>query len=162
MIYVYPLSGRPGVDLPAGWNEIPGARGCTPETCGFRDHYAELQAAGVDTVHGLSSQATDYQAELADRLGLPFTVLSDPAFKLAEAIGLPTFNTADGLRLYKRLTMVIADGVIEHVFYPISHLTSTQLRSSRGSALARVSAHSDQPALGRRVQHSCMNTSPSA
>lgn len=119
VIYVYPLSGRPGVDLPAGWNEIPGARGCTPETCGFRDHYAELQAAGVDTVHGLSSQATDYQAELADRLGLPFTILSDPAFKLAEAIGLPTFNTADGLRLYKRLTMVIADGVIEHVFYPI-------------------------------------------
>ena len=81
VIYVYPLSGRPGVDLPAGWNEIPGARGCTPETCGFRDHYAELQAAGVDTVHGLSSQATDYQAELADRLGLPFTILSDPDFE---------------------------------------------------------------------------------
>ncbi len=119
VIYVYPLTGRPGVDLPAGWNEIPGARGCTPETCGFRDHYAGLQAAGIGAVYGMSSQTTDYQAELAGRLGLPFTILSDPGFELAGAIGLPTFTTSDGQRLYKRLTMVIADGVIEHVFYPI-------------------------------------------
>ncbi len=118
VLYIYPLSGQPGIDLPDGWNTIPGARGCTPEACGFRDHHADLLAAGATAVYGLSSQDSDYQAELADRLGLPFQILSDPARKLAEALDLPTF-TAGGQRLYKRLTLVIADGRIEHVFYPI-------------------------------------------
>ena len=119
VIYVYPLSGRPALTFPPAGTRSPAPAAAHRRRCGFRDHYAELQAAGVAAVHGLSSQATDYQAELAERLGLPFTILSDPDFKLAGAIGLPTFNTSDGQRLYKRLTMVITDGVIEHVFYPI-------------------------------------------
>jgi peroxiredoxin len=118
VIYIYPLSGRPGVDLPTGWNDIPGARGCTPEACGFRDHFAELHDAGAANVHGLSSQSTDYQAELAERLALPFAILSDPGFSLGGALGLPTF-TADGDRLYKRLTLIVTDGRVEHAFYPI-------------------------------------------
>jgi peroxiredoxin len=118
VLYIYPMSGQPGVDLPDGWNEIPGARGCTPEACGFRDHHAELRAAGAVTVYGLSSQSTAYQAELAERLGLPFEILSDTGHALGQALDLPTF-TAGGERLYKRLTMIVADGRVEHVFYPI-------------------------------------------
>jgi peroxiredoxin len=118
VLYIYPMTGQPGVDLPEGWNSIPGARGCTPETCGFRDHHAELKAAGAGTVFGLSSQSTDYQAELAERLGLPFEILSDTGHELGGALDLPTFTAGDQ-RLYKRLTLVIADGRIEHVFYPI-------------------------------------------
>lgn len=118
VLYLYPLSGRPGVDLPDGWDAIPGARGCTPEACGFRDHFAELREAGAERVLGLSSQDTAYQAELADRLGLPFPILSDPEFRLDTALGLPTFTTS-GQRLYKRLTLIVTDGRIEHVFYPI-------------------------------------------
>ncbi|MEU1342483.1 MerR family transcriptional regulator [Streptomyces sp. NPDC005827] len=118
VIYVYPLTGRPGTDLPEGWNSIPGARGCTPETCGFRDHFQDLLEAGAGRVYGLSSQDTDYQNEVVERLGLPFGMLSDPALDLARAIGLPTFE-ADGNRLFKRLTLVVRDSVIEHVFYPI-------------------------------------------
>jgi peroxiredoxin len=119
VIYLYPLSGRPGVDLPNGWDAIPGARGCTPEACGFRDHHADLQAAGARAVYGLSSQSTDYQAELADRLGLPFSILSDPDLALAEALELPTFEVAGGKRLFSRLTLIVTDGRIEHAFYPI-------------------------------------------
>ncbi len=118
VLYIYPLTGQPGVDLPNGWNAIPGARGCTPEACGFRDHYAELRAAGATAVYGLSSQDSDHQRELADRLGLPFPLLADTALQLAETLELPTF-TVGGERLYKRLTLVIAAGQIEHVFYPI-------------------------------------------
>jgi peroxiredoxin/DNA-binding transcriptional MerR regulator len=116
VIYVYPLTGRPGVDLPAGWDDIPGARGCTTEACDFRDHHDELVAAGARRVFGLSSQDTDYQRELVARLRLPFPMLSDHALRLADL--LPTFE-AGGLTLYKRLTLVIADGAIEHVFYPV-------------------------------------------
>jgi peroxiredoxin len=118
VLYIYPLSGRPGVDLPDGWDAIPGARGCTPEACGFRDHHAELRAAGAAAVFGLSSQSTDYQSELAERLGLPFEILSDPDLAVADALRLPTFTVEDG-RLYKRLTLVVTDGRIEHAFYPI-------------------------------------------
>jgi peroxiredoxin len=118
VLYIYPMTGQPGVDLPDGWNAIPGARGCTPETCGFRDHHAELQAAGATAVYGLSSQSTDYQAELAERLALPFEILSDPDHEFADALQLPTF-TAGGQRLYKRMTLVVQDGRIEHVFYPV-------------------------------------------
>lgn len=119
IIYLYPLTGRPGVDLPEGWDAIPGARGCTPEACGFRDHYAELRAAGAQQVWGLSSQDADYQAEVVRRLGLPFGMLSDEAFVLADALNLPTFAAAGHPRLYTRLTLVVRDGRIEHVFYPI-------------------------------------------
>ena len=118
VLYIYPMTGQPGVDLPEGWNAIPGARGCTPETCGFRDHYAELKAAGAVTVYGLSSQSTDYQAELSERLRLPFEIISDTGHELADALDLPTFTVGDQ-RLYKRLTLIIADARIEHVFYPI-------------------------------------------
>lgn len=118
LLYLYPMTGQPGVALPDGWDEIPGARGCTPEACGFRDHHAELRAAEVRTVYGLSSQSTEYQREAAQRLELPFALLSDPDLELAQALGLPTF-VADGARLYRRLTLVVTDGVIEHVFYPV-------------------------------------------
>ena len=118
VLYVYPLSGRPGVDLPDGWDEIPGARGCTPEACGFRDHHTAIRVAGADGVYGLSAQSTDYQAELAERLHLPFEILSDPGLEVAGALRLPTF-TVDGSQLYKRLTLIVKDGRIEHVFYPI-------------------------------------------
>jgi peroxiredoxin len=118
VLYVYPMTGVPGTALPEGWNEIPGARGCTPESCGFRDHHAELARAGAPNVFGLSSQSTSYQAEMAERLELPFPVLSDESLQLAQLLGLPTFETA-GMRLYRRLTMIIAEARIEHVFYPV-------------------------------------------
>ncbi len=118
IIYIYPMTGQPGVALPEGWDEIPGARGCTPESCGFRDHYAELRAAGAERVYGLSSQDTAYQREAVERLQLPFAMLSDPGLRLADALGLPTF-TVEGRRLYQRLTLVIDGGVVRHAFYPV-------------------------------------------
>jgi peroxiredoxin/DNA-binding transcriptional MerR regulator len=118
IVYCYPLTGRPDTDLPEGWNNIPGARGCTSEACDFRDHHGDLTAAGATHVFGLSSQSTVYQKEVADRLRLPFPMVSDTGFRLAATLGLPTFE-AGGVRLYKRLTLVIRDGVIEHVFYPV-------------------------------------------
>jgi peroxiredoxin len=118
VVYIYPMTGRPGVELPPGWDDIPGARGCTPESCGFRNLHAELLAAGAAPVFGLSSQPSDYQREAVDRLQLPFAMLSDEHLALAGELGLPTF-TVDGTTLYRRLTMIITDGVIEHVFYPI-------------------------------------------
>ncbi|GHF26243.1 putative thiol-specific antioxidant related protein/Peroxidoxin BcpB [Streptomyces mashuensis] len=118
VLYLYPLSGRPDTDLPEGWNAIPGARGCTPEACGFRDHHQELTAAGATAVYGLSSQDTAYQREFAGRLRLPFAVLSDPGLELAAALDLPTFE-AGGARLFRRMTLIVRDGVIEHVFHPV-------------------------------------------
>jgi peroxiredoxin/DNA-binding transcriptional MerR regulator len=118
VVYVYPLTGSPGVDLPEGWDGIPGARGCTAEAHGFRDHHAELRDAGAARVYGLSSQATDYQRELADRLRLPFAMLSDQAFLLHGALGLPVF-AAGGMTVYRRLTVIVSAGVIEQVFYPV-------------------------------------------
>lgn len=118
VLYIYPLSGQPGVDLPDGWDNIPGARGCTPEACGFRDHHQDLINAGVARVYGLSSQDSDYQRELVERLHLPFRMLSDPTLSLARALDLPTFQ-AGGQELYKRLTLVVRYGVVERAFYPI-------------------------------------------
>ncbi|KJY43392.1 peroxiredoxin [Streptomyces sp. NRRL B-1568] len=118
VLYVYPLTGRPDADLPQGWDAIPGARGCTTQACGFRDHHAELVAAGAARVFGLSSQETGYQREVVERLRLPFSMLSDPGLALARELGLPTFE-AGGVPLFKRLTMIVRDGAIEHVFYPV-------------------------------------------
>jgi peroxiredoxin len=117
VIYIYPMTGRPGVALPPGWDEIPGARGCTPESCAFRDHHAEIRSLGAE-VFGLSSQPTDYQREVHDRLHLTFDLLSDESFHFADALELPTFSAA-GVRLLRRVTLVSREGVIEHVFYPI-------------------------------------------
>jgi peroxiredoxin len=118
VIYLYPRTGVPDVPLPEGWDLIPGARGCTPESCGFRDHFAELQAAGASTVFGLSSQTSEYQREAVERLHLPFAMLSDPDFEFASGLRLPTFE-ASGMRLYQRLTLIVSNAVIEHVFYPV-------------------------------------------
>ncbi|MCU1272104.1 MAG: peroxiredoxin [Acidobacteriaceae bacterium] len=118
VVYTYPRTGKPGVPNPEGWDLIPGARGCTPQTCAFRDHFAELRALGVDYLFGLSTQGPAYQREAAERLHLPFTILSDELFELTTALRLPTFATS-GMTLLKRLTLVINDGVIEHVFYPV-------------------------------------------
>jgi peroxiredoxin len=118
IVYAYPRTGQPGVALPEGWDAIPGARGCTPQSCSFRDHFAELRALGVDHLFGLSTQDTAYQAEAAGRLHLPFPILSDEKQALTSAIGLPTFETS-GMTLLKRLTLVIRDGVVTRVFYPV-------------------------------------------
>jgi len=117
VVYVYPRSGVPGVPLPDGWDLIPGARGCTPESCGFRDHFTELQKLGAD-VFGLSSQDHEYQKELAERIELPFPILSDPDLEMKATLRLPTF-IASGMELYCRLTLVIRNGKIVHTFYPI-------------------------------------------
>ena len=118
VLYIYPRTGVPGVDLPPGWDEIPGARGCTPQSCSFRDHFAELKGLGVDQVFGLSTQDTDYQREAAERLHLPFPILSDAELKFTRALKLPTFTVA-GMTLLKRMVFVIDDGVISEVFYPV-------------------------------------------
>jgi peroxiredoxin len=118
VVYAYPRTGRPGVDNPDGWDMIPGARGCTPQTCAFRDHFAELKALGVDHLFGLSTQDTAYQREAAERLHLPFAILSDTDLALTKALNLPTFTTA-GMTLLKRLALVIDGGVIRQVFYPV-------------------------------------------
>ena len=103
--------------LPAGWDDIPGARGCTLETCGFRDHHADLAKLQTE-VYGVSVQTTEYQQEMVERLKVPFEVLSDADMKLVKALKLPTF-TAGGMTLIKRLTLVASAGRIEHVFYPV-------------------------------------------
>ncbi|MGH8671374.1 MAG: peroxiredoxin [Burkholderiales bacterium] len=117
VIYIYPMTGRPDVPLPDGWDGVPGARGCTPQSCGFRDHYAELKALKTG-VFGLSAQTTEYQREARDRLHLPFELLSDSSLKLKSALRLPTFNVA-GMELFKRLTLVAENGRIKKVFYPV-------------------------------------------
>jgi peroxiredoxin len=117
VVYAYPMTGRPGVTLPAGWDDIPGARGCTLETCGFRDHHADLGKLQTE-VYGVSVQTSEYQQEMVERLKVPFEVLSDADMALVRALTLPTF-TAGGMTLIKRLTIVASGGRIEHVFYPV-------------------------------------------
>jgi len=118
VVYAYPRTGIPGIENPPGWDMIPGARGCTPQSCAFRDHFAELKALGVSHLFGLSTQDPAYQREAAGRLHLPFPILSDEHLQLTRALRLPTFETS-GMTLLKRLTLVIRDGKIEHVFYPV-------------------------------------------
>lgn len=117
VIYVYPMTGRPGIPLPDGWDGIPGARGCTPQSCSFRDHYAELKVLHTG-VFGLSAQTTEYQREAKDRLHLPFQLLSDSTLLLKSTMRLPTFMAA-GMELFKRLTLITHDGRIEKAFYPV-------------------------------------------
>jgi peroxiredoxin len=118
VVYVYPRTGVPGVDSLPGWDDIPGARGCTPQSCGFRDHFGELKRLGVGQLYGLSTQDTGYQREAATRLHLPFAILSDEKFALTKALKLPTFTTS-GMTLLKRMALVIDDGVITKAFYPV-------------------------------------------
>lgn len=118
VVYAYPRTGRPGIENPDGWDLIPGARGCTPQTCSFRDRFAELTALGVARLFGLSTQDHDYQREAAERLHLPFPLLSDVELRLTRAMSLPTFEVA-GMTLLKRFTLVLSAGAIEHVFYPV-------------------------------------------
>lgn len=118
LLYVFPMTGSPERDMPEGWDAIPGARGCTLNNCDFRDHYADLLRSGIRRVYGLSSQHMDYQQGVAKALGLPYPLLTDEELRLANDPGLPTFVAGD-LTLYRRQTLVVLDGVIEHVFYPV-------------------------------------------
>lgn len=117
VLYCYPMTGQPGVALPDGWDAIPGARGCTPQSCSFRDHFQELRQLGAQ-VYGLSVQSTDYQREAAARLHLPFPLLSDAGLDFTKGLALPTFEVA-GTRLNKRVTLIACDGVIRKYFYPV-------------------------------------------
>jgi peroxiredoxin len=116
-VYVYPRTGRPGEPLLEGWDEIPGARGCTPQSCAFRDHVQDLAAHGASVV-GVSAQAPGEQSEFAEREHIPYPLLSDRDLQLADRLGLPTFEAA-GMRLYRRLTFIASEGHIEKVFYPV-------------------------------------------
>jgi peroxiredoxin len=118
VLYLYPRTGVPGVDLPPGWNDIPGARGCTPQSCGFRDHFAELKGLGVSHLFGLSTPDTDYQREAAERLHLPFAILSDAGLAFTRAMKLPTFIVA-GMTLLKRMALVVDEGIVGKAFYPV-------------------------------------------
>jgi peroxiredoxin len=117
VLYVCPRTGRPDQPLPTGWDDIPGARGCTPQSCAYRDRAADLGILGA-RVFGLSTQDTAYQQEVVARLHLPFLLLSDERLELKTALSLPTFEV-DGMMLIKRLTLIIGDGAIETVFYPV-------------------------------------------
>jgi peroxiredoxin len=117
VVYIYPRTGRPDQEPPDGWNAFPGARGCTPQSCSFRDHKAELQALGAN-IFGLSTQDTAYQREAVERLHLPFELLSDEDFAFVQALRLPTFELADE-RFVKRITLILRDGAVEKVFYPV-------------------------------------------
>ncbi len=117
VVYCYPRTGTPNTSLPEGWDRIPGARGCTPQSCAYRDHYQELKALGAE-VFGLSVQTTEYQTEMVNRLHLPFLVLSDEHFEFQPALNFPTFEVA-GMTLLKRLTLIVKDGVVQYVHYPV-------------------------------------------
>lgn len=118
VLFIYPMTGTPGVALPDGWDAIPGARGCTPHTCAFRDLHAELTAAGAAAVFGLSTQTLPEQQATVERLHLPFPLLSDAGLALARAMRLPTMQV-DGKTMIKRMALIIDDGTIAHVFYPV-------------------------------------------
>jgi peroxiredoxin len=118
VVYIYPRTGVPGQTMPSGWDATPGARGCTPQSCSFRDHFAELRQLGVAQLFGLSTQDSDYQREAAERLHLPFPILSDAKFAFTRAVDLPTFTVA-GMTLLKRMALVIDNGVVAKVFYPV-------------------------------------------
>ena len=118
VVYCYPRTGRPDQPVPESWDAIPGARGCTPQACSFKDHYSALTKTGVSYIFGLSTQDTDYQREVVERLKLPFHLLSDRELQFARALKLPMFQF-DSMILIKRLTLVIDNGRITKVFYPV-------------------------------------------
>jgi peroxiredoxin len=118
IVYCYPRTGESGQPVPEGWDAIPGARGCTPQSCGFRDHFQELREAGAAHLFGLSTQDTDYQREAVNRLRLPFSLLSDRDLAFTRALNLPTFQF-NSMTLIRRLTLIIEEGVIRKVFYPV-------------------------------------------
>ena len=117
VFYCYPMTGVPGKPLPEGWDQIPGARGCTPQTCGFRDRHQQLTELNT-RVYGVSTQSTEYQREMVRRLKVPFEILSDAEFKLCDALNLPTFEV-NQMRLLKRITLIVRAARIEHVLYPV-------------------------------------------
>ena len=117
VVYCYPRTGRPDQPIPTGWNEIPGARGCTPQSCAFRDNHIKFESLGA-RVFGLSTQDSDYQREVVQRLHLPFELLSDSELAFTRSLRLPTFEV-ESMTLVKRLTLVIDDGKITKVFYPV-------------------------------------------
>ncbi|HYV15998.1 MAG TPA: peroxiredoxin [Conexibacter sp.] len=117
VLYVYPRTGVPGQPSPDGWDAIPGARGCTPQSCAFRDHHAELQALGAEVL-GLSAQSAEEQREFATREHIPFALLADPDLQVAHALELPTFEV-EGMRLYKRITLIVRGNAIVKAFYPV-------------------------------------------
>ena len=118
VLYIYPMTGTPGVALPEGWDSIPGARGCTPQSCAFRDHHDELRAAGAAQVFGLSTQDPEEQRAAAERLHLPFPLLSDAEGAFGRALSLPGFEAAGRTRL-RRMTLILEAGRIVHAFYPV-------------------------------------------
>lgn len=118
VVYFYPMTGSPDSPPMVGWNEIPGARGCTPQCCAFRDHYAELMALGISNVFGASSQDIEEQKAAVERLNLPFELLNDAAFEFTNALKLPTFEY-EQCKLIKRLALIIENGIILKVFYPV-------------------------------------------
>ena len=118
VIYVYPMTGVPGKELPEGWDEIPGARGCTPQSCSFRDNFSKLKKLGVNNIFGLSTQSTEYQKELATRLHLPYPILSDEKLEFSKKLKLPMFKVLK-MNLLKRITLILKDNKIIKYFYPI-------------------------------------------
>lgn len=118
VVFVYPMTGPPDQDLPDGWDTIPGARGCSPEACDFRDNAVALIRSGVDKLYGLSAQTSVEQREAITRLHLPYALIADPELVLRDALNLPTF-TVEGRTYYKRISLIIEDGFIRDVFYPV-------------------------------------------
>lgn len=118
VLYIYPMTGQPGKPLPNGWDLIPGARGCTPQSCAFRDYFTELKNLGISALFGLSTQESTYQHEAAERLHLPFPLLSDHSLNFANSLSLPCFQVGN-ITVLKRIILIINDAHIQKVFYPV-------------------------------------------